>query len=68
MVYVPLYSFPMDYWAPSVLKGIGDQLGEYMKISEGTWSSHYVSMPEYVYIDVSGALPEAIKLIFRDEV
>jgi len=67
-VWVHLYSLLTDYWAPSVLKGIGDQLGEYIKMSEGTRTSHYVSYTKiYVYIDIFGALPEAIKLIFKDE-
>lgn len=46
-----------------------DQLGDYIKMSEGTKMGRYVSYARiYVYIDVTGALPEAIKLIFRDEV
>lgn len=35
-VWVRLYSLPIDYWPPSVLKGIGDELGEYIKMFEGT--------------------------------
>lgn len=38
-------------------------------MSEGTRTRHYVSYARIcVYIDVFGALPEAITLIFRDEV
>lgn len=44
-------------------------MGEYIKISEGTRMGHYVSYARIcVHIDVYGALPKAVKLIYRDEV
>ena len=58
----------MDYWAPSVLQAIGNSLGEYIKMSEGTKNGHYISYARIcAYSDVSGTLPVAINLNFRDE-
>lgn len=68
-VWIQLYSLPTDYWAPSILKAIGNELGEYIKMSKGTKNGHYISYARIcAYIDVSGALPEAIKLNFKDEI
>lgn len=69
LVWVILYSFPTDYWSPSVLKGIGDEIVKYIKMSEGTRTRHYVSYARIcVYLDVSSALSEVVNLMFRDEV
>lgn len=63
------YSLPTDYLAPSVLKAIGHELGEHIKMSEGTKNRHYISYTRIcAYIDVSGALTEAIRLNFRDDI
>lgn len=52
-----------------MLKGIGDDIGEYIKLLEGTRNGYYVSYARiYIYLDVSGVLPDTIKLVFKDEV
>ena len=53
-VWIRLYSLPTNYWASSVLKAIGDELREYIQISEDTKSGHYISYARIcAYIDVS---------------
>lgn len=67
LIFVRLYSLPTDYWPASMLKGIGDELGEYIKMSEGTKNGKNVSYARiYIYMDFSWAFPEAKKLVFID--
>lgn len=64
-----MYSLPTNYWFPSVLKGIGNELGEYIKMLKGTRNGYYVSYARIcLYMDVSRVLPKVIKLVFRDGV
>jgi hypothetical protein len=67
-VWLRLYSLPPDYWLPSTFEAIGNKLGKYVKTSEATLKGRYTSYARiYIEMDVSGALPEAISLEFRDE-
>lgn len=68
-IWVRLYSLPTNYWSLTMLKGIGDEIGEYIKLLEGTRDGYYVSYARiYIYLDVSGVLLDTIKLVFKDEV
>jgi hypothetical protein len=63
-----LYSLPLDYWLPSTFKEIKNKLGKYVKTSEVTLKGRYTSYARIcIDMDVSGELPEAISLEFRDE-
>jgi hypothetical protein len=67
-VWLRLYSLPLDYWLPSTFEAIGNKLGKYVKTSEATLKGRYTSYARIcIEMDVSGALPEAISLEFRDE-
>jgi hypothetical protein len=67
-VWLSLYSLPLDYWLPSTFKAIGNKLRKYVKTSEATPKGRYTSYARIcIEMDVSGVLPEAISLVFRDE-
>jgi hypothetical protein len=67
-VWLRFYSLPLDYWFPSTFEAIGNKLGKYVKTSEATLKGRYTSYARIcIEMDVSGALPEAISLEFRDE-
>jgi hypothetical protein len=67
-VWLRLYSLPLDYWLSSTFEAIGNKLGKYVKTSEATLKGRYTSYARIcIEMDVSGALPEAISLEFRDE-
>jgi len=36
LVWIRLYSLPLDYWMSKYLKAIGNKLGHFLKISEAT--------------------------------
>jgi hypothetical protein len=53
---------------PSTFEAIGNKLGKYVKTSEATLKGRYTSYRRIcIEMHVSGALPEAISLEFRDE-
>jgi hypothetical protein len=67
-VWMRLYSLPLDYWLPLTFETIGNKLGKYVKTSEETLRGKYTPYARmFIEMDVSGALPEAISLEFRDE-
>ena len=67
-VWLRLYSLLLDYWFPSTFEAIGKKLKKYFKTSEATLKERYTSYTRIcIEMDVSGVLPEAIILVFRDE-
>jgi hypothetical protein len=63
-----LYSLLLDFWLPSTFEAIGKNLGKYVKTSDATLKGRYTFYARIcIDMDVSGALPEAISLEFRDE-
>jgi hypothetical protein len=67
-VWLRFYSLPLDYWLPSTFEAIGNKLGKYVKTSEATLKGRCTSYAIIcIEMDVSGALPKAISLEFRDE-
>jgi hypothetical protein len=68
LVWLRIYSLPLDYCLPSTFKEIGNKLRKYFKTSEETLKGRYTSYARIcIEMDVSGALLEAISLEFRDE-
>lgn len=68
LVWVRLYFLPLDYWLHTTLNFIGDSLGKFIKISQATLQGRYTTYAKIcVEMNVSGALPVAVKLEFRDE-
>jgi hypothetical protein len=66
-VWIRLYSLPLDYFLPSTFETIGNKLGKFFKASDATLKGKYTSFARIcIEMDVSGALPEAICLEFRD--
>jgi len=67
-VCIRFYSLPLEYWIPKTLNRIGDSLIKLIKISKETLQGRYKAYTKIcVEMDVSGTLPEAFKLQFRDE-
>jgi hypothetical protein len=67
-VWLMLYSLPLDYWLLSTFESIGNKLGKFFKASYAILNGKYTSFARIcIEMDVSGALPEAICLEFRDE-
>jgi hypothetical protein len=67
-VWLRLYSLPLDYWLPSTFEAIGNTQGKYIKTAESTLKGRYTYYTRIcIEMDVSGALPKAISLEFRDE-
>jgi hypothetical protein len=67
-VWIRLYSLPREFWELETLEGIGNTLGAFVKISEITKASRYVSYARIcVYMNVAGALPESIVISYQDE-
>ena len=69
LVWVRLYSLPLDYWQTESLAAIGNKLGRYVKASTATRRGKYTSFAKIcVEMDPSRALPnEAIVEVFDDE-
>lgn len=68
LVWIRLFSLPIDYWGMNALKQIGDQLGTFIKASEATLQNKYTSYARIcVEMDVSGALYEGLCLEYRDD-
>ena len=68
LVWIRLYSLPLDYWILESLKAIGNKLGHFLKISEATLRGKYTSFARIcVEMDLSGALPDEVILEVYDE-
>ena len=68
LVWIRLYSLPLDYWLLESLKAIGNKIGHFIKISDGTLRAKYTSFTWIcVEMDLSGALPKEIILEVYDE-
>eukprot|EP00253_Pinus_taeda_P031990 PITA_31990 len=68
LVWIRLYSLPLDYWLSESLKTIGNKLGNFIKISDATLKGKYTAFARIcVEMDLSGALPDAIILEVYDE-
>jgi len=68
LVWIRLYSLPLDYWLSESLNSIGNKLGHFIKISEATMRGKYTSFTRIcVEMDLSGALPDEVILEVYDE-
>lgn len=68
LVWVRVYSLPLDYWKSESLVAIGNKLGCYVKASEATRRGKYTSFARIcVEMDLSGALLEEIILEVFDQ-
>ena len=69
LVWVRLYSLPLDYWQPESLSTIGNKLGHFVKIYEATRRGKYTSFAHIcVEMDLFGALlDEGILEVFDEE-
>ena len=68
LVWIRLYSLPQEYWDVEILEELGNCLGSFIKISEQTKSQRYTAYARIcIYMDLSKALPEAIRLLWDDD-
>jgi len=68
LVWIRLYSLPLDYWMPESLKAIGNKLGHFLKISKVTLRGKYTSYARICLdMDLLGALPDEVILEVYDE-
>ena len=69
LIWIHLFSFPIDYWRPAAPEQIGNTLRTFVRASEATIKKRYTSYARIcVEMDVSGALHEGLWLEYRDEV
>lgn len=68
LIWVRLYSLPLDYWQIESLTAIGNKLRRYVKTSEATRRGKYTSFARIcVEMDLSGALLDEVILEVHDE-
>lgn len=68
LVWIRLYSLPLDYWLPESLKAIGNKLGHFLKISDVNLQGKYTSFTWIcVEMDLLRVLPNEIILEICDE-
>jgi len=69
LVWVRLYSLPLDYWKTESLSTIGNKLGRFVKASKATRREKHTSFARIcVEMDLSGApLNEVILEVFDEE-
>lgn len=68
LVWIRLYSLPMEYWEEASLQEIGNVLGEFIKVAEETKLRRYTYYAQiYVYMRLSKALSDAVS-IYHDDV
>ena len=68
LVWVRLYSLPLDYWQTESLAAIGNKLGHFVKVSEATRRGKYTSFARIcVAMDLWEALPDEVMLEVFDE-
>lgn len=68
-VWVRLFGFPMDFWDPEILEGIGNSLGSFVKIADSTARCRYTSFARIcVYMNISEPLPEMIELEYEGKI
>ena len=68
LIWLRLYSLPIEFWKEEILQDIGNTLGDFVKISEQTKQAKYISYARLcVYLDISQDLPKAIELTHDDE-
>jgi len=69
LVWVRLYSLPLDYWQTKSLAAISNKLGRFLKASETTRRGKYTSFARIcVEMDLFGALlDEVIPEVFDEE-
>jgi len=68
LVWVRLYSLPLDYWQTMSLTTIGNKLGQFVKASKATRRGKYTSFSRIcVEMDLSRALPDEVILEVFDE-
>jgi hypothetical protein len=68
LVWLRLYSLPLEYWLPSTFESIGNKLGKYVNTAKAILKGRYTSYAIIcIEMDVSGAVPNAISLEFMDK-
>lgn len=68
LVWIRLYSLPLDYWQPKSLKAIGNKLGHFIKISEATLRGKFTSFARIcIEMDLSRDFMDEIILEVYDE-
>lgn len=68
-IWVRLFGLPVEFWDPEILEGIGNTIGDFVKIAEATKRGKYTSYARLcVYMNIAEPLPEFIELEYHDEV
>ena len=63
LVWIRMYSLPMEYWKEEILMDIGNTLANFIKVSEQTRQRKYISYAKIcIYLDISRNLPDEIEL------
>jgi len=68
-IWVRLFGLPVEFWDPEILEGIGNTIGDFVKIAEATKRGKYTSYARLcVYMNIAEPLPEYIELEYHDEI
>eukprot|EP00253_Pinus_taeda_P033842 PITA_33842 len=67
LVWIRLYSLPVEYWEEISLQEIGNVLGEFIKVAEETKIRRYTSYARIcMYMNLNKALPDTVSLFHDD--
>ena len=68
LVWIRMYSLPMEYWKEEILMDIGNTLGNFIKVFEQTRQRKYISYARIcIYLDISRDLLDGIEINWEDE-
>lgn len=67
MIWIHMYSLPFEYWNEETLKGIGNNLGNFIKIAEEIKSRRYTSYARIcVHMHLAKKLTDSVSLFHDD--
>lgn len=68
-IWVRLFGLPVEFLDPEILDGIGNTIGDFVKIAEAMKRGKYKSYAILcVYMNIAEPLPEHIELEYHDEI
>lgn len=69
LIWVRLFRFPMEFWEPDILEGIGNTSGTFIKVAESTKKGKCTSCARTcVYMNIEKPLPKYIELEYHDKI
>lgn len=67
-VWVRLFGLPSEFWKPDILEGIGNSIGDFVKVAESTKRGKFTSYARIcIYMNIAEPLPEFVEVEYHDE-